>query len=131
MGARDELTLIESLRIVEHQLNVRNNDLLAEAVDVALQFRANIGSNLHKQILFALGQVKRLMDIIAKEAVLAYVLAELKVAKQIGVEGQYKTIGARRVGSRAHHLVWRCELQHALLKVILVAAIGHATTTIL
>lgn len=82
----DELAAIKSVGVVEQQLNVRYDNILAEMVDVYVQLLFNLLEQRNDRTLLTIGQMQRFGKVVGKITVTANRFAQRKIPDQVGFE---------------------------------------------
>lgn len=123
--ARDELTVVEAVAVVEEQLDGRGDDGVAVAVGAVPYLVVNLAQTVDDGLALLKRQVEGLANVVREERVILDVAAELRSTQQFGTEIEAPALGliCGAVGRIAEHLSWRYEHEGVLLIVILAAAV--------
>ena len=131
--ACDELAVVESLAVVQDELDAVGDDGLRVLVDGLLHLEADGPECVGEHLPLALAEVERLSGVVVEEMVTADALAQRRAVDEVGREEE-----ALRVRGAvllllghvdAHHLPWGEAHDGALLVVVFLAAVVQRALT--
>ena len=121
-----ELAVVETVAVIEKQLNGRGDDDVAMRISSLADLIIDLAEAVNDGLALLQGEVKRLADIVGEEVIILDGASERGAAEQLGAEVEAPPLGDEcgAVGGMAEHLARGDEDKGVFLEVVFMAAIG-------